>query len=96
MEFAGSAADHESKPVFDLWRERFHAARLPFPKVVFWNIGSRTQAVPMLESDAGVLLASGYSEKTLERLLAGDLAPRDPWEALKEVLDDPRYAAPFG
>lgn len=74
--------------LFDLWRERYNAAGFDFPKVVFWNINNRSGTVPMVDNDTGLILVSGYNEN-LVRMVFGDSL--NPWEALKVILDDPRY-----
>ena len=74
--------------LFDLWRERYNAAGFDFPKVVFWNINNRSGTVPMIDNDTGLILVSGYNEN-LVRMVFDD--SMDPWEALKVILDDPRY-----
>lgn len=74
--------------LFDLWRERYNAAGFDFPKVVFWNINNRSGTVPMVDNDTGLILVSGYNEN-LVRMVFDD--SMDPWEALKVILDDPRY-----
>ena len=41
------------------------------PKIVFWNVASRTGAVPMQENKNGLLLVSGFSQNILDMLSEG-------------------------
>ena len=96
MEFDQASGVSDAKPLFDEYRRKFNEIGLPFPRVVFWNICNRTKTVPMKENEAGLVLASGFSEKIMQGLLAGRVELQSPWEVLKDMLDAPRYAMPFG
>lgn len=74
--------------LFDLWRQRYNDAGFDFPKIVFWNIDNRSGTVPMLDNDTGLILVSGYNENLVRMVFSDSM---DPWEALKVILDDPRY-----
>jgi hypothetical protein len=68
---------------------KWKASGYPFPKLVFWNVGSRTETVPMKENENGVTLVSGFSQNIIKMVMSCKL---DPWEALKETLDSERYS----
>ena len=96
MEFDAASGMSNATPLFDAYRKKFASIGLPLPRVVFWNICNRTATVPMRENEAGLVLASGFSEKIMKGLLGGNVETQTPWEALKEMLDAPRFAMPFG
>ena len=96
MEFDAASGISNATPLFDAYRKKFASIGLPLPRVVFWNICNRTATVPMRENEAGLVLASGFSEKIMKGLLGGNVETQTPWEALKEMLDAPRFATPFG
>lgn len=54
------------------------------PRLVFWNVCSRTSTIPVKENELGVYLLSGFSPNVLSMLESGDL---DPLKALFEELD---------
>ena len=58
------------------------------PKMVFWNICSRTGTIPVTENEMGVSLLSGFSQSIMDMLLSRKL---DPLEILLEKLNAPRY-----
>lgn len=66
------------------WAE--HAYRLP--KLIFWNVASRTNGIPMRENDNGVVLVSGFTPAIANMVLSNEL---DPMKALNKVLYKERY-----
>lgn len=56
------------------------------PKLVFWNVMSRSCAVPLQENGNGLVLASGFSQNVLDAL-----SGKSPEAALFEKLSAPRY-----
>ena len=76
------------KALFDELSDRYAANGYRLPKLVFWNVNSRTGTIPMVKNDAGVILVSGYSPNIMSMVMSDQT---DPWFALKEKLDDKRY-----
>ena len=76
------------KALFDELADRFEKYGYKLPKLVFWNINSRTNTVPLAENEMGVVLVSGYSPNIMNMILSNQT---DPWLALKEALDNERY-----
>ena len=60
------------------------------PRLVFWNLNSRTGTIPVKENDLGVALVSGFSPAIVKMVLSGKL---DPYECLLEQLNAARYEA---
>lgn len=60
------------------------------PKLIFWNVCSRTNTIPMKENENGVILVSGFSTNIMKLVMSNKL---DPWAALVDVLTSERYAA---
>jgi hypothetical protein len=58
------------------------------PKLIFWNVASRTGAIPMKENQNGVVLVSGFSPAIANMVLNNET---DPLLALYKVLDKKRY-----
>lgn len=94
MEFDGTVVggpngNPQPANLFETIRRKFEAKGYAMPKLVFWNVNSRTNAIPLMENDYGVTLLSGYSVALCNMVLSNEL---DPYKALvKELLRD-RYS----
>ena len=60
------------------------------PRLVFWNIASRSGTIPVKENDLGVALVSGFSPAVMKMVLSNKI---DPFECLLEQLSCERYDA---
>lgn len=78
------------KTLFDNIKEYWDKAGYKMPKLVFWNVMSRTNTIPMTENELGVILLSGFSTGVV-KLAMSDQAT--PFTALYEVLSSERYKA---
>jgi hypothetical protein len=78
------------KTLFQTIKDKWTAAGYTMPEIVFWNVNSRTQTIPVTSNEAGVILVSGFSVNNVNMILSGEI---DPWSALKSVLDSERYDA---
>lgn len=58
------------------------------PRLVFWNVCSRTGTIPVKENGMGVALVSGFSPNVAKMVMSGAL---DPMGALLETLGSQRY-----
>ena len=58
------------------------------PRLVFWNICSRTMTIPVKQNELGVALVSGFSPSVANMVLSSKL---DPLECLLEQLNSERY-----
>jgi hypothetical protein len=77
------------KALFDILADRYAEYGYKLPKLVFWNVNSRTNTIPLTENEMGVVLVSGYSPNILSMIMSNQT---DPWLALKEKLDEQRYS----
>lgn len=75
--------------LFTVIENRFKAAGYKMPRLVFWNLCSRTGTVPVKENDLGVALVSGFSVNVVKMVMSGKT---DPFECLLETLNSERYA----
>lgn len=90
MEFNSAMFGLVDKALFDGIKAKFEAAGYKLPRLVFWNVNSRTCVVPIQENDAGVALVSGFSQNIAEMVMSGEL---DAKACLVKVLMKERYAA---
>ena len=58
------------------------------PRLIFWNVNSRTGTIPIKENELGVALVSGFSTNIAEMVMSSKL---DPLEVLFEKLGTERY-----
>ena len=95
MEFDGAtslgwnARENMFVPLFKTIEKKFKAHGYELPKLIFWNVMSRTGTIPMKENAAGVGLVSGFSTNVIKAVLSNEL---DPYQAIVKILDSERYA----
>ena len=77
-------------PLFETIKKKYEKAGYKLPRLVFWNVNSRTNTIPVTTNEYGVALVSGYSVNIVKMIMSGEL---DPWMALKSTLDSSRYDA---
>jgi len=87
--FWGERVPTVNKALFEVIRERFEAKGYKLPKLVFWNVNSRTGTIPLTENEMGVILLSGFSKNLMQLVMSSEL---DPYNALVQQLNVPRYA----
>lgn len=74
--------------LFDTIANRWAVYGYKLPRLVFWNVASRTGTIPVTENELGVALVSGYSPQIAKMVMSAKL---DPYECLLETLADERY-----
>ena len=88
MEYNMAVCGRPDKTLFQTIEAKFAAAGYKMPRLVFWNVNSRTNAIPVKENELGVALVSGFSVNVIKMVMSGKL---DPYEVLIEQLMSPRY-----
>ena len=98
MEFDSCAASGDSnmwrrnrpnQRLFEIIAQRYADAGYQLPRLVFWNVNSRTDTIPVKENELGVALVSGFSVNIVKMVMSNKL---DPYECLLETLNSERYA----
>jgi len=84
--------DRPDAKLFQVIADRYTAAGYKMPRLVFWNVNSRTGTIPVMENELGVALVSGFSTNIVKMVMSGNT---DPYECLLEMLNSDRYA-PIG
>ena len=77
-----------NQKLFKVFEERYSEHGYTLPRLVFWNICSRTGTIPVKENDLGVALVSGFSPAVVKMVLSNST---DPLECLLEQLNSERY-----
>lgn len=75
--------------LFTTIAKKYERAGYQLPKLVFWNVNSRTGAIPMTQNPNGVILVAGYSPAICKMVLSEET---DPYLALVKVLMGERYS----
>ena len=76
--------------LFKVIAKKYEDAGYKLPRLVFWNVNSRTGTIPVKENDLGVALVSGFSTNICKMVMSGNT---DPYECLLETLNSERYDA---
>lgn len=90
MEFNRAVSWSPNKTLFDAIAKKYAAHGYKLPRLVFWNVNSRTGTIPVKENDLGVALVSGFSVNIVNMVMSNKL---DPYECLLDVLNVERYRA---
>lgn len=77
-----------SANLFKVIEEKYQNAGYKLPRLVFWNVNSRTGTIPVRENDMGVALVSGFSVNICKMVMSGKT---DPFECLLETINSERY-----
>ena len=88
MEFNNAVSGRPNQTLFDTIANKFAEHGYKMPRLVFWNILSRTGTIPVKENDLGVALVSGFSVNVAKMVMSGKT---DPFECLLETLNSERY-----
>ena len=76
--------------LFDKIRNEYEEHGYELPRLVFWNLNSRTGTIPVKENKLGVALVSGFSPVITKMVLSNEL---DPFKCLLEQINSTRYDA---
>lgn len=88
MEFDRAVWGTQTDTLFETIRKRFAGYGYLMPKLVFWNVNSRSNVIPVRQNELGVGLVSGFSVHVCSMVLSNEL---DPYACLKRTLNGERY-----
>ena len=88
MEFDQGTSYRTDKALFQTIAERYENLGYKLPRLVFWNLASRTGTIPVIQNDLGVALISGFSTNLVKMVLDGET---DPFKCLVKILESDRY-----
>ena len=60
------------------------------PKIIFWNVASRKQKLPVTMNEQGVTLVSGCNARLFEQVMCDSV---DPYDFMLEIVNSERYQA---
>jgi hypothetical protein len=88
MEFDQAVDGKSNIALFKNLEQKYNQNGYKLPRLIFWNVNSRTSTIPLQEAENGVALVSGFSTNILKMVLSDKL---DPFECLKDQLLSDRY-----
>ena len=83
-----SRYERPTATLFETIAKKYAAHGYKLPRLVFWNVNSRTGTIPVKENNLGVALVSGFSVNIVNMVMSNKL---DPYECLLDVLNTERY-----
>ena len=84
----GKYWDANGNTLFDAISKKFEGHGYHMPKLVFWNLCSRSGTVPLQQSAYGLVLISGFSANNVDMVMENEL---NPYKVLAKKLDSDRY-----
>lgn len=88
MEFDYATDGDINEKLFKIIERQYDEAGYKLPRLVFWNVNSRTGTIPLKENELGIALVSGFSTNIAEMVMSNEL---DPYKVLLEKLGTERY-----
>lgn len=89
MEFNSAVGWHKpNETLFTTIAKKYAVHGYLLPRLIFWNVNSRTGTIPVKENELGVALVSGFSVNIVNMVMSNKL---DPYECLLDVLNTERY-----
>lgn len=87
-EFDEMTTSGTDNTLFDAIRDRWESYGYNLPRLIFWNVCSRTGTIPLATNELGVALVSGFSTNIADMVMSGEL---DPYKCLVDKLMSDRY-----
>ncbi|MBP5378190.1 MAG: DUF2828 family protein [Ruminococcus sp.] len=88
MQFDYCIVGGNDESMFREMRKLFRANGYELPDIVFWNVNSRCDAMPVTRSETGAALVSGYSPAVFDMVIGGDISPE---AVMDKILASKRY-----
>lgn len=89
MQFDYCVTGGNNDVLFHSMRKLYHKNGYELPDVIFWNVNSRCDAMPVTRSETGAALVSGYSPAVFDMVMGGDCSPET---VMDKILSSERYS----
>ena len=90
MEFDGCVTGGNDRTLFETMQKTYAENGYTLPRIVFWNVNSWGNNVPVRRSQTGAALVSGASPSLFDLVMEGEISPE---KLMLEILGSERYAA---
>ncbi len=89
MQFDCCVTGGNNDVLFRAVRKLYNQYGYRLPEVIFWNVNSRCDAMPVTRSETGAALVSGYSPAVFDMVMGGECSPET---VMNRILSSERYA----
>ena len=89
MQFDYCVTGGNNNVLFQAVRTLYRQYGYTLPEVIFWNVNSRSDAMPVTRSETGAALVSGYSTAVFDMVMGGECSPES---VMDRILASERYA----
>ena len=89
MEFDACARGGSDLTMFMEMHRRYTASGYRLPQIVFWNVASRHQNIPVSLTQTGAVLVSGASPVIFDMVMNGEVSPE---LVMNHIIESERYA----
>lgn len=90
MEFDSCVEGGNSQTLFTVMKSKFTKYGYVLPEIVFWNVNSRSENVPVRLTQTGAALVSGNSPSVFNMVTSGGISPE---KIMNDVINSERYKA---
>lgn len=89
MQFDRCVEGGNSNTLFRSMKKLYSKYGYKLPEVIFWNVNSRCDAIPVTRSETGAALVSGYSPAIFDMVISGECSPET---VMNSILSSERYS----
>ena len=89
MEFDYCIEGGNNSTLFNAMQRKYKNNGYKLPDIVFWNVNSHQENMPVNMSDTGATLVSGFSPVVFDMTISGDMSPIS---IMEKVISSERYA----
>lgn len=89
MEFDMCITGGNRQTLYDAMRQNYAAHGYKLPEIVFWNVASRHQNIPVSRSETGAALVSGASPAIFDMVIGEEISPEI---VMNRIIGSERYA----
>lgn len=89
MEFDGCVDGGNDLTLYDTMKAKFKQYGYKLPDVVFWNVNSFGNNVPVRYKDSGTALVSGFTPALFDMVAGGEISPE---VVMNKAIESERYA----
>ena len=90
MEFDRCVEGGNSETMFTAMKQKYSRYGYALPEVVFWNVNSRSDNIPVQLTQTGAALVSGNSPAVFNMVTSGGISPE---KIMNDILSRERYRA---
>ena len=90
MEFDYCVTGGNNETMFNAMKHKYERCGYALPEIVFWNVNSRSENIPVRMSQTGAALVSGNSPSVFNMVTTGGISPA---KIMEDIIGSERYKA---